>query len=173
MNFAAMEEKLAQFPLFSYHFFDPRELEFTQRIRHICRQECPMYGKSWACPPAVGDVETCRDKCLQYSQCLIIVTMTEVSDIANVPEALATRPEHEAITNQIRDLFLEEGIGSWEIEFVDSKQILRREFTYTLEEDALRLVYVDGTEQRFTVSFQEGNLNLTGVDNYTLRRVSE
>ena len=96
MNFAAMEEKLAQFPLFSYHFFDPGELEFTQRIRHICRQECPMYGKSWACPPAVGDVETCRDKCLQYSQCLIIVTMTEVSDIANVPEALPparnTRP---------------------------------------------------------------------------------
>jgi hypothetical protein len=46
MNFAAIEEKLAQLPLFSYHFFSPKELEFTQRIRWIYRNECPMYGKS-------------------------------------------------------------------------------------------------------------------------------
>ena len=110
MNYAAMEEKLAQLPLFSYHFFDPKELDFTQRIRWICENECPMYGKSWACPPATGEVHACKSRCMQYDHCLMIVTMTEVEDIANITQALATRPEHEDITSQVEQFFLEEGI---------------------------------------------------------------
>ena len=113
MNYGAIEEKLAQLPLFSYHFFDPRELEFTDRIRWICQHECPMYGKSWACPPAVGQVAQCKLKCLQYPKCLMIVTMTEVSDIANIEETLSTRPEHEAITAQVREILREEGIDPY------------------------------------------------------------
>ena len=109
MNYAAVEEKLAQLPLYSYHFFDPKELDFTERIRWICQNECPMYNKSWACPPAVGSVHACKAQCLRYSQCLMIVTMTEVSDIANVEEALATRPEHEALTAQVQQILREEG----------------------------------------------------------------
>ena len=105
MNYEALEQQLAQLPLFSYHFFDPKELEFTQRIRWICQNECPMYGKSWACPPAVGEMQECQAKCLRYKNCLMIVTMTEVADITNIEETLATRPEHEAITNQVREMF--------------------------------------------------------------------
>ena len=110
MNYEALEAKLAQLPLFSYHFFDPNTLEFTDRIRWICQQECPMYNKSWACPPAVGEVAQCRSRCLGYRQCLMIVTMTEVSDIANITETLATRPEHEGITNQVQEMLREEGV---------------------------------------------------------------
>ena len=110
MNYAILEEQLAQLPLFSYHFFDPRELEFTQRVRIICQMECPMFGKSWACPPAVGEIQACQQQCLQYSNCLALVTMTEVSDIANIQETLATRPEHEMITNQVAALFREQNV---------------------------------------------------------------
>ena len=110
MDYATIEAQLAQLPLFSYHFFDPAELEFTQRIRWICENECPMYQKSWACPPAVGAVEACKAKCQAFSQCLMIVTMTEVADIADIQETLATRPEHEALTGQVRDILLQNGI---------------------------------------------------------------
>ena len=110
MNYEAIEAQLAQLPLYSYHFFDPKELDFTDRIRWICQNECPMYGKSWACPPAVGGVGSCKAKCLQYKNCLMIVTMTEVSDIANIDETLATRPEHEAVTNEVRELLRQQGI---------------------------------------------------------------
>ena len=110
MNYEVLEAELAQLPLFSYHFFDPAELEFTDRIRWICENECPMYQKSWACPPAVGEVEACKAKCLRYRQCLMIVTMTEVADIADIQETLATRPEHEALTGQVRDILLQQGI---------------------------------------------------------------
>ena len=39
----------------------------------------------------------------------MIATITEVEDITNIDETLATRPEHEAITNQVRDIFRELG----------------------------------------------------------------
>ena len=110
MNKELLTEKLAELPLYTFDFIDPAKLEFSDRIRWICQHECPMYDHSWACPPAVGTVTECAGKCGRYKNCLMISTITEVADIANIEETLATRPEHEAITNQVRDLFREMGI---------------------------------------------------------------
>ena len=110
MDKTLLEAGLSQLPLYTYDFIDPVKLEFSDRIRWICQHECPMYGKSWACPPGVGSVPECEGKCRRYSNCLMISTITEVSDIANIEETLATRPEHEAVTNQVRDLFRENGV---------------------------------------------------------------
>ena len=110
MDLNLLENELAELPLYAYMFIDPRELEFSQRIRYICQTECPMYGKTWACPPAVGEVSECEKKCLAYSGCLLIGTITEVQDLTDIAETLATRPEHEKLTNQVRDLFREQGV---------------------------------------------------------------
>ena len=109
MNRELLEEKLSELPLYIYDFIDPKELEFNDRIRWICENECPMYGKSWACPPGVGSVERCREKCLSFDNCLMISTIAEVEDIANIDETLATRPEHEAVTNGVGDILRELG----------------------------------------------------------------
>ncbi len=109
MNRAVLEEKLAELPLYAYDFVSPGELEFSDRIRWICQHECPMYGRSWACPPGVGSVEDCEKKCLSYRNCLMIATITEVEDIADIKKTLATRPEHEAVTNQVGALLREQG----------------------------------------------------------------
>ena len=110
MDRQKLEEALSQLPLYVYVDVDPQSLEFSERIRHICRTECPMYGKSWACPPGVGEVGACKEKCLGYSKCLMIGTITEVADITDIDETLRTRPAHEKITNQVRDLMREQGI---------------------------------------------------------------
>ena len=110
LNQELLEQQLSELPLYIYHFFDPKTLEFTERVRWICTHECPMYGTSWACPPAVGSVHHCKAKCLGYDHALVIATITEVADIANIEETLATRPDHEAITNQVRDHFRAQGI---------------------------------------------------------------
>ncbi len=92
---------LAELPLYACEFIDPRQLEFSERIRWICQNDCAMYGKSWACPPAVGQVAQCQARCQAYDSCLLIGTVTEVCDISNITETLATRADHEAITNQV------------------------------------------------------------------------
>ena len=110
MDLNKLEEQLSLLPLYVYSFIEPKEMEFSQRIRWICEHECPMYGKTWACPPGVGSVEECAKKCLSYSKCLMVGTVTEAEDISNMEETLKTRPEHEALTNDIRQLFREQGI---------------------------------------------------------------
>jgi len=110
MNRELLEQQLSELPLYIYDFFDPRELEFSSRIRWICEHECPMYGKSWACPPGVGTVDCCRQICMAYDHCLLISSIVEVRDIADMEETLATRPDHEALTEQVRELMKEQGI---------------------------------------------------------------
>ena len=109
MNRELLEEKLAELPLYIYDFIDPSELEFNSRIRWICEHECPMYGRSWACPPGVGTLEHCEGKCRGYENCLLISSIVEVADITNINETLATRPEHEALTNQVAEIMKELG----------------------------------------------------------------
>ena len=110
MDRELLEARLAELPLYVYHLFQPQELEFTDRVRWICQNECPQYNKSWACPPAVGTVTYCKAKCLMYKNALLISTIQEVRDIADIDETLATRPEHEVVTNQVRDLLREMGV---------------------------------------------------------------
>jgi len=104
MNRDLLEMQLSELPLYQYAFVKTADMLFSDRIRWICEHECPMYNKTWACPPAVGSVEECRARCLAFEDCLLIATITEVSDIANIQETLATRPEHEEITRQVLSL---------------------------------------------------------------------
>ena len=136
LNRELLENQLAEFPLFAYGFIDPKKLDFTQRVRYICQSECPMYGKSWACPPAVGSVEECEKKCFAFSNCLMIATITEVADIADIEDSLATRGEHEALTNQIAELLRQQGIEPY---------ILSTEACAECE----RCAYLDGQPCRF------------------------
>lgn len=110
MDREKLEQQLSELPLYIYDFIDPQELEFSGRIRWICEHECPMYGKTWACPPGVGPVAECEKKCRSFGSCLLISTITEVGDIADIDETLATRPGHEKVTNQVRDILREMGV---------------------------------------------------------------
>lgn len=105
-----LDAQLSELPLYVYFFIDPNDLEFSDRIRYICKAECPMYGQTWACPPAVGPVAQCREKCLSYHRCLVIGTIVETDDIADIAASLATRPEHEQLTNQVGELLRQQGV---------------------------------------------------------------
>ena len=109
MDRKLLEEQMSTLPIVQYEFFDTDELVFTDRVRAVCEMECPQYGKSWACPPGVGTVEECRARCLAYPHGLLVVTMTEVGDIADIDATLATREEHEEITRKVHHMMLDQG----------------------------------------------------------------
>lgn len=110
INRQQLLDQLQELPLYFCDFIDPAALEFTDRVRWICEHECPMYGKTWACPPGVGSVSECAEKCGGYNGCLMISTIAEVSDIANIEETLATRPGHERLTNQVGEILRSYGV---------------------------------------------------------------
>ena len=99
----------AELPLAEYVWFETAELEVSERIRTVCRENCPRYNKTWACPPAVGSVEACRARCLSYPQGLLITSLTEVADIADTEAALATRGPHEELTRQVSAILRAQG----------------------------------------------------------------
>lgn len=113
MNYQTIEQELAELPLYIYAWVEPKDLEFSDRVRHICQTECAMYGKSWACPPGVGTVEECKAKCLSYNKALLISSLTEVADIADLEATLATRRDHESLTDQVGDILRAHGLDPY------------------------------------------------------------
>lgn len=110
MNYESLEAALSELPLYIYAWVESESLEFSDRVRWICQNECAMYGTTWACPPGVGTVAECKEKCLSYNKCLLISTITEVADISDLQGTLATRTDHEAITDQVGDLLRSFGV---------------------------------------------------------------
>ena len=109
MDRPALEARLAQLPIAQYAFFRPQDLPFSGRVRTVCEAECPRYGKSWSCPPAVGSVEACKARCLACDEGLVIVTLAEVADPADMAQGLATLPAHEAVTRKVAALLESQG----------------------------------------------------------------
>lgn len=105
-----LEGLISEYPLIQYEICESSELVFSEKVRAICRQECERYGKSWSCPPGVGEVETCRQKCISYPKVLIFTTWAEVTDSAVFEEALASRRQHEKITREMLETFRQHGI---------------------------------------------------------------
>ena len=57
------------------------ELRFYPQIRQICEgNSCRGYGKTWACPPAVGTLEECTNRVLQYENMLLFSQKFELED---------------------------------------------------------------------------------------------
>ena len=72
-----IEEQVAQFPLFGYGYLPTAEVAFSERVRYICETECPQYGRSWSCPPAVGTVAECEARINGYDEIFVFASLSE------------------------------------------------------------------------------------------------
>ena len=113
MDRELLMRQLCELPVVQYEFFKTDELPFSPRVRYICETECGQYGKSWACPPGVGTLEECRERCMQYPNTLLITTMNEVEDISDLHATLATRAPHEEVTRQVNALVKAQGLETF------------------------------------------------------------
>ena len=51
---------------------DTGALRFHEEVRRICEENrCRSYGRSWACPPAAGTLDQCRERVLGYEKLLL------------------------------------------------------------------------------------------------------
>ncbi len=60
---------------------DPATLEFMDEVREMCAfDRCRSYGKSWACPPACGELGLWRERAAKYSRGLILQSIGQRED---------------------------------------------------------------------------------------------
>lgn len=54
-------------------------LKYYQEIRSICEENsCRNYATSWACPPAIGTIEECRERINKYDKMLLFTQKYEL-----------------------------------------------------------------------------------------------
>lgn len=77
----SLKEIMDRCGVHQYGIIDPKEVGFLDEVRAMCEANtCRMYGKTWACPPAVGTVEECRDRCRQYENMLLFSGKYDLED---------------------------------------------------------------------------------------------
>lgn len=76
-----IEEVAAESGLFETGWLDVGELKFYPEVRKICEgNSCRNYGSSWACPPAVGTMEECRERVRRYDKMLLFSVKYALED---------------------------------------------------------------------------------------------
>ena len=57
------------------------KLRFHSEVRDICAgNSCGSYDSCWACPPAVGTLDECRERCLRFKIAQVFSRAYELED---------------------------------------------------------------------------------------------
>jgi predicted metal-binding protein len=103
---SSIQNDIDRLSIHEYVFMKSTDVIFSEEVRDICKQnKCGMYGSSWACPPAVGNIEECKVQCLAYEYAFMFTTVTKVKSRYDVKGWIYARKEHEKLTDQVADVF--------------------------------------------------------------------
>ena len=84
------------------------KIKFSDEVRHLCEVNyCGSYGKTWACPPGVGSVEECREKCMAFTQVYIFTTWHPLEDSLDLDGMQEGKAAHEEVCARVRKIFEE------------------------------------------------------------------
>ncbi|KIR01796.1 hypothetical protein P261_00610 [Lachnospiraceae bacterium TWA4] len=98
-----IESYITEFPVCEYAFLETDELIFSPKVRYICENECPRYGHSWACPPVIGTIEECMDRCHKFKHALLFTSVTDVADSFDMQGCLNERRDHEHLSYEVSE----------------------------------------------------------------------
>jgi len=92
-----------------YAFMKANTVIFSDEVRRLCEKNvCGMYGTSWACPPAVGSVEECKNRCADFENAFMFTSLATLNKKYDMVEWGETRLVHESITEQVAQIFRDE-----------------------------------------------------------------
>lgn len=92
-----------------YAFMKSNTVIFSDEVRMLCKKNvCGMYGTSWACPPAVGSVEECKNRCNNFENAFMFTSLAKLRKKYDVAEWRETRLLHESITEKVARIFRDE-----------------------------------------------------------------
>ena len=81
LPFGLTSEVLGEIGITSFGVIATSEIHFSSEVRGFCEGNmCRNYEKTWACPPAVGTVEECRERILGYEHALVFASAYQLED---------------------------------------------------------------------------------------------
>ena len=74
---------------------DVSTIILMDEVRAMCSSnKCKAYGTNWCCPPAIGDLDACREKIGRYTRGLLVQTTGELEDELDGETMIDTQREH-------------------------------------------------------------------------------
>lgn len=81
---------------------------FDASLRKLCEMnQCGNYGKSWTCPPDVGDINDLIQEAKSYDYALVYQTVSNLEDSFDIEGMEAARVRHKNIMADITKLATE------------------------------------------------------------------
>jgi predicted metal-binding protein len=103
------EDKLKGTGISQYGIIAAKDIEFSDEIRKICEDNsCRLYAKTWACPPAVGTVAQCKERCRQYSTALVFCAVYNLEDSFDYDAMVSGHREFKKLCDRLYALVKED-----------------------------------------------------------------
>ena len=102
-NSSAIEEAAAKTEFTQFGYVRVESLKFYDEVREICKtNKCGKYGTSWACPPATGTVEECKERVSKYSKMLLFSKVYLLEDSFDFEGMMAGAVDFKELTGRFR-----------------------------------------------------------------------
>ena len=94
-----------------YGIADSKKLVVRPEVRDMCKVgKCNVYGKSWACPPACGEIEEYDAMFKQRSTCFIVQSVGHLEDEFDFETMVETEHVHKERFFEFGDKLREAGL---------------------------------------------------------------
>lgn len=92
-----------------------KEIPFEAEFRKACESNaCGMYGRSWMCPPHVGEINALIEQAKGYEWALVYQTVGELEDSYDIEGMLEAGQKMNALTQVVRGLVQTSGLNAQE-----------------------------------------------------------
>ena len=101
-------EKAPSLGIYHCGFVSTAEINVSPMVRTMCEKNvCGAYGKTWACPPGVGDIDECLRRMRAFTTAFHFSTRHELEDSYDFEGMTDGKKAHEAIVPGVVAFFRE------------------------------------------------------------------
>jgi len=104
---------------FEFAVIPTTSIDFSPELYKTCATNvCGNYNKCWSCPPAVGTLETQKEKITAFSSAFVFTTKSDLDDSFDYEGMMKAKEQHDRLTIEMHEYFVSNpvyGAGSCSI----------------------------------------------------------
>ncbi len=113
---ARIQRKVFETGFLESGVIDTKDLAYHEEARKECeKNRCGAYGTTWACPPAVGTVEECRQRVSRFGRMLLFSKAYAMENTMDMEAAKRAMSDFKVTARALDRALKEEGPGEYRI----------------------------------------------------------
>lgn len=110
-----LKDVISEIGFHEFGEIDIRTLVYDPLVRKSCEENvCRCYNTTWACPPATGTLEECRERCEKFDRMLLLSGKFEIEDSFDFEGMVAGMQGFKVLTDQLEEA-VRGKLSSWQV----------------------------------------------------------